>query len=296
MMKDEKTVLKTSLDHLPPRFQYDLQEIKQLILEYIPKTEMIILFGSFARGNYVEDTQAIDGTIYEYTSDYDILVVKQRNVNLLGLTWRTLKAKIQARPTPIPTSLITHNIHFLNHKIKHRHYFFLDIISEGIMLYDSGKYELAVPPEKLTSDKRLKKAQKYREHYMEDGDGFFRGCRFFLSEKDYRKAAFLLHQAAEGYYTALSLVFTDYKPKTHDLEELRQRGIMINEALRDVFPLQTQEQEDCFTLLRRAYTDARYDLTYTITPEELQYLMERAVVLRELVDTFTDEEVTRLQV
>ncbi|MEM9416989.1 MAG: HEPN domain-containing protein [Bacteroidota bacterium] len=291
----EKTTLKTSIAHLPGRFQDDLQAIKELALKYGPKPAMIILFGSFARGSQVEDTTQVDGNTYEYTSDYDILVVTEQNIKMQRHRWLELRNRIDRRPTPIPTSLITHSIHVLNEKIKDRHYFFLDLIKEGIMLYDSGQYELAVPPAKLTSDKRLKKAKRYREHYMEDGDGFFRGCRFFLSEKDYRKAAFLLHQAVESYYTALSLVITDYKPKTHDLAELNQIAIQLNEACRAVFLLQTQEQEDCFTLLRRAYIDARYDLTYTITLEQLQYLMERAVVLRELTEQLCEAEMARLE-
>ena len=292
----EKTILKTSLTHLPDRFQYDLQEIKKLILKAIPKAEMVILFGSFARGNYVEDTTQVDGMTYEYTSDYDILVVKQRNVNLLGLTWQTLKSNIDARPTPIPTTLITHNIHYLNHKIKNRYYFFLDVIKEGIMLHDSGKYELAVPPEKLPSDKRLKKAKKYQEHYIKEGDEFYDDAQANIEKERYRKAAFYLHQAVEHYYAALSLVFTDYKPKTHDLEALRQRSITINEALREVFPLGTNEQKALFKLLRRAYTDARYDLTYKITADELKYLMERAMILQEITIKLTDEEIAGLQV
>ena len=291
----ETTTLKTSIAHLPDRFQDDLQAIKELALKYGPKPAMIILFGSFARGSQVEDTTQVDGNTYEYTSDYDILVVTERNIKMQRHRWLELRNRIDRRPTPIPTTLITHSIHVLNEKIKDRHYFFLDLIKEGIMLYDSGRYELAVPPEKLTSDKRLKKAKKYREHYMTEGDDYYDFCKIGLEKKKYNKAAFLLHQAVESYYSALSLVMTDYKPKTHDLAELNQIAIQLNEACRAVFPLQTQEQEDCFTLLRRAYTDARYDLTYTIILEQLQYLMERAVVLRELTDKLTDEEITRLE-
>lgn len=289
-----KTVLKTSLDHLPPRFQQDLQAIKALILEHYAKTDMIILFGSFARGDYVEDTTQENGTTYEYTSDYDIMIVTQRNINLLGLKWQKLRTKIDKRPTPIPTTLITHNVHFLNHKIKNNYYFFLDIIKEGIMLHDSGKYDLAVPGE-LTPEKRLKKAKKYRNHYMAEGNGFLKISKFCIGEQDYRKAAFLLHQAVESYYAALSLVYTDYKPKTHDLEALRQRGITIHEGLKEAFPLGTKAEQERFELLRKAYVDARYDLNYKITAEELQYLIERAMVLRGLIEQLCEEEIVRLQ-
>ena len=54
----KKTVLKTSLDHLPFNHQQDLAFIKDTILKYIP-AEMIILFGSYARGDYVIDVSAL---------------------------------------------------------------------------------------------------------------------------------------------------------------------------------------------------------------------------------------------
>ena len=88
---------------------------------------------------------------------------------------------------------------------------------------------------------------------------------------------------------------TDYKPKTHDLGALRKRGIMISEALREVFPLGTKEEERLFTLLRKAYVDARYNQDYKITAEELQYLSRRVMVLQELIEQLCEAEIARLQ-
>ncbi len=138
----KKTVLKTSLDHLPARYQQDLLAIKEVILKCLP-AEMIILFGSYARGNYVEDTYKEDDITYEYTSDYDILVVTQHEIDTINERWRRLNDRLKRRPTPIPTMPINHSIAFLNEKIRHNYYFFVDIIKEGIALYDSGKYDLA---------------------------------------------------------------------------------------------------------------------------------------------------------
>ena len=289
----EKTRLKTSIAHLPDRFQQDLKAITALMLKHGPKPEMIILFGSFARGEQVEDTTKVDGTTFEYTSDYDILIVTERAIDLLGDRWRALTHWIDKRPTPIPTSLITHDIHFLNERIRHNYYFFVDLLKEGIMLYDSGRYELAVPGE-LTPRKRLEKAQGYFEHWMKKANEFYENFEFNITKEYYSTAAFQLHQAAENYYAAFSLVMTDYKPKTHDLDELRKRGIMISEALRNVFPLGTKEEERLFTLLRKAYVDARYDANYTITLEELEYLAERVMVLKKLVAQLCEEEIAKL--
>jgi predicted nucleotidyltransferase len=85
--------MKKSLSHLPKDKQNELRLIVEKIRERI-EPQMLILFGSYARGNWVEDTYLEDGVTYEYRSDYDILViVKSVKIAdsydlLLGLTNR----------------------------------------------------------------------------------------------------------------------------------------------------------------------------------------------------------------
>jgi uncharacterized protein len=67
--------LKTSIDHLPQEKQLELQEIVRVINERFPYAEMIILFGSFSRGDWVDHRYKENGTTYEYKSDFDILVI-----------------------------------------------------------------------------------------------------------------------------------------------------------------------------------------------------------------------------
>jgi predicted nucleotidyltransferase len=62
--------MKTTLSHLPQHKQDQLKALTQIILDKVP-AEMIILFGSYARGDWVEDYQEK----YEYVSDFDILIV-----------------------------------------------------------------------------------------------------------------------------------------------------------------------------------------------------------------------------
>ncbi|MCF0075300.1 nucleotidyltransferase domain-containing protein [Dyadobacter sp. CY261] len=67
--------MKTSLTHLPQHKQEELKTLTEIIQAKVP-AEMIILFGSYARGDWVEDFQEK----YEYVSDFDILIVtKDKN-------------------------------------------------------------------------------------------------------------------------------------------------------------------------------------------------------------------------
>jgi len=67
--------MKKSLAHLPEHKQDEIRAVAELIKERID-VEFIILFGSYARGDWVEDVYVgNDGTTYEYKSDYDLLIV-----------------------------------------------------------------------------------------------------------------------------------------------------------------------------------------------------------------------------
>ena len=78
------------------------------------------------------------------------------------------------------------------------------------------------------------------------------------------------------------LVFTDYKPKTHDLEELNHKCCKLDARFKTIFPRQTEEEEKMFTLLKKAYIDSRYKIGYEIKKEELEYLSERVQHLRDI--------------
>lgn len=62
--------MKTSLDHLPESKRNELEIITRTIREEI-EVEMIILFGSYARGNWVEEMEP-DGVHYQFQSGFNI--------------------------------------------------------------------------------------------------------------------------------------------------------------------------------------------------------------------------------
>ncbi len=104
-------------------------------------------------------------------------------------------------------------------------------------------------------------------------------------EKEYKHAAFMLHQAAESFYGTVLLVYTNYKPKTHDLDTLRRLAANHDPAFFTVFPLRTKQERDRFDKLRQAYVGARYHDDYKITPQELKYLARCVELLRDQTET-----------
>jgi HEPN domain-containing protein/predicted nucleotidyltransferase len=274
--------MKKSLAHLPKHKRDELKLVAEIILEECPTVLMVILFGSYARGDWVEDTYVEDGITYEYASDFDILVVV-RSVKIVNSTntWRRAEARARRFPVRTWTNLIVESIETVNNALARGHYFFTDIQKEGIVLYDTGEFELARRRE-LNPKERKGQAKAHFEEWFTSAKDFYTSFEFNLKRRKYKVAAFLLHQATERFYDAILLVFTNYRPKIHDLEKLRHMAAGHDPAFLTVFPQATEEQKKCFDLLRRAYVEARYNPRYRITKSQLEYLAERVRKLQRL--------------
>ena len=286
--------MKTSLNHLPVEKQKELQEIMEFAVS-TSSVGMIVLFGSFARGDWVDDKYVENGTTYEYKSDFDLLfVVDYEHKVMKGKQVRKLRRKMEEEiKIETPLSIIYHGIDYLNDEIEDGNYFFTDILKEGILLYDSKKYVLS-EPKKLTAKGRLRKAQLYFEKWFKNANEFFEFSEIAIEKQYYSKAAFELHQATERYLMTLLLVLTDYKPKTHNLEYLFGKTSKLDARLKPIFPKQTKEEIRLFELLIKAYIDSRYKLDYEIKKEELEYLSEKVKQLQGLVEKICKEKLQQL--
>ena len=283
--------LKTNLDYLPAEKQEDLQRIVHSITTRLP-AEMIILFGSYARGDWVEDRYLEDGITYEYISDYDLLVVLNTEVQAIkkesSKRWRNKVRRDTDKE--IPVNIIFHGIDYLNAEIEDGSYFFLDILKEGIMLHDSRNFQLATP-KTLSPKQRKDKAQLYFDTWFTGAQDFLRHYGYAMNDKTYPIAAFLLHQATERYYMCMILVYTDYKPKLHDLDKLDKQACRLDDQFKTIFPRTTDEEERLFIVLKKAYIDSRYKLDYSIEREDLEYLSARVLKLKELTEVACREKI-----
>ena len=286
-----RQTMKKSLTHLPKHKRDELKEVVAIITE-LADIEMIILFGSYARGTWVEDIYTEGHITYEYKSDYDILVIAKewryaRSINL----WDKVKNSIHGRKT-IQTwvTLIVHDLKEVNKALRRGQYFFSDIQKEGILLYDAKRVELA-KAQKLSAEERQQTAEEDYKNWSRSANEFLTAFEDAFKRRHYKLAAFLLHQATERYYMAILLVFTHYKPKEHDIKILGKRVSNLEPRFLPVFPCTTPEEKRLFELLQKGYIDARYNPKYKITRKELEYLAERVKQLQKLTKAICKERI-----
>ena len=276
--------MKPDIAHLPEPQKSELQRIAGIIREMCPDIETIILFGSYARGRWMEEADLAPDRKSGHPSDYDILAVtrEKETVDDLDLWERISERCAGVAPSATPR-IIVHEIKFLKERLKEIHYFFSDIVKEGCLLYDSGRYELNVTRE-LTAKEKHRLAGKHFEHLLERVLRFYRHFELDVEENDSKGAAFHLHQSAEWAYKAFLLVFTNYCPYDHYLEHLDRQVTEILPSTSDVFPRDSEADKERFKLFDYAYIGARYDYNFHISMEDLAYLSGRVQCLLELTE------------
>ncbi len=279
--------VKTSLEHLPEHKQAQLKEITEIIVGAVDP-EKVILFGSHATGRWVEDRFTEGHITYEYVSDYDLLVItkadeKRKDYEIQDIIENRCRYKT-------PVNAITHNIGYINKHLSEGQYFFSDIEKEGIMLYDAGNVPLA--------ERRQLNPSEAKALAQADYDKWFISAVNFLGMSVYAKqngtlkeSAFVLHQAAERTYHAIILVFTGYKPKTHNLDKLIRYTKRYSVELAGVFPRNSELEAHLFDLLLKGYIDARYKDDYVITTDELTRLIERVRKLQAIAERICKEKI-----
>ena len=289
--------MKTQFPAKSKEYEKIIREISDVIVELgEDKIAFVILFGSFANGTWVRDDYIKDMIIYEYASDFDILVVTKHKKHA-GNSWSSdFKRKVVSELDKRylndvhKAHIIIESLPKLNDKIEVKHYFFHDIKKEGIILYQAKGCELS-KPRKLNNAERKEIAEEDFEHWFERAKGFMISYKAVFDEKMYKDAAFQLHQAAESFLNCTILVLTGYKPKTHSIKALNKFCASRSNRFLNLFPLATAEQKKCFELLEKAYVDARYEKSYKITKEQLEYLIEIVEKLKVITEEVCKEKI-----
>ena len=288
--------MKTSINYLPEQKRDDLRRIVKCVLEVLPDCEMIILYGSYARNTYVDYDQRIEYGIRTcFMSDYDILVVTNTRFQRHVISHILSKAtdnyyKGMNRNESTTVQFIDESIDDLNKAIDKNRYFYTDIKREGIMLYNSGRYKLA--RRRKQNYREIKElAEEYYNERFERGNEFLLGAIFYNEQGLHKMASFNLHQACENYYNSIILTFTLYSPKEHSLIKLSARAKTHSLESSKAFPRNTEEEKRLFDLLQDAYVQARYSLHFRITQEDIEALIPKVELLRDIARQCCEERI-----
>jgi predicted nucleotidyltransferase/HEPN domain-containing protein len=296
--------MKNDLDHLPEVQRGELERVQHVLMEEFAeaisrattpnrkngKILKIILFGSYARDDWVDDP------VGGYQSDFDLLVVVDHDdLTDIAHYWYIAEDKIM-RDAKIGrlVNIIVHSLDEVNQSLKRGEYFWVDIERDGVMLYELPCHPLATPMP-LTAADAYNMAQAYFEDWIGKVDSAIAMAELAIGQRFWNDAAFTLHQATERAYVCFLLVEKLYFPKSHNIKFLRSLAEDSEPRLIEAWPRDTRIDRRRFQLLKRAYVEARYSSAYEITVEELTAILACVRALRDIVAKVSRERLDDLR-
>lgn len=237
------------LKHLPSERISDLEHITQTIID-TQRVEIILLFGSYARGDYKSKRGAVQGK----KSDFDILIVTEDSASKRKVVGELRNAFTDSEIVVQPLFV---TINTVNQALEENQYFYSDIKKEGIVLYNSGRFDFA-SFKGLSATRRREIAEEDFEEWFTSAKRFFENFQFNVERGYLQEASFMLQQSVEMCYTAIEMVFSHYNTHEHNLLALRDKNVKYHVRLKGVFHYEDEEKKKLFDQLNYAYIGGRY--------------------------------------
>lgn len=172
-----------SRTYLPKNKQEDLDFLVNEVLKRLPQTEYIILYGTYARDNYLRRGIRVEDVAIPivYISDYDILIITTSGINskkaevvLDNVKDIFFADKDFDRDTSVQ---LNDDIKNFNKFIEESRSFYTQIKEDEIILYNTGKYKL-IRRRKLNFDEIKKQAQEYFDDKFHKGNVFLKNVDY----------------------------------------------------------------------------------------------------------------------
>jgi len=278
--------MKTSIEKLEKHKREELIQILEVILNiwknYI-KPEYIIIFWDYIKNNknIINLVREWD-TLVEYKTIIQILVITRKPAQEKNMTLsREIMSKIKnIKEIKSAVNIIIQDIYSFNDWIEQKMYFYLNILNEWIMLYNSGRFKLKQA--KSIWIEEIKQIQKDDfGHMYEIACEFIKDYKNAYNRASYKLSLFYLHQSVEFLLTCYLLVKVWYKPKTHDIDILYTK---IKEQTKEFnYWFDLKNENYYFEILRWAYINSRYNKDYVVNRQDILFLEIKVLSLRELV-------------
>ena len=280
--------MKFSLEHLPKNKQTELRKLTNEIIKSCDDVEKVILFGSYARGSFKEEKDLKADRKSGHVSDYDILVVTEKLETVPEFKYWNYADKLNLSAA---VRILAIDIDQLNEHLENSHYLYSDIEKEGITLFDSKKYPLALKKRKLKNFEAQRIAQEHFNHWFDRANDFVDTYKLLVQKGKTASASFHLNQIVESCYKAILLVFTNYNPHEHHLRTLGKLVERYHQDLHTLFPQDAQPDRDRFALLEYAYIGGRYDPRHKMSREDLEILANDVVRLLKITEEICKKKI-----
>ena len=248
-----------------------LQKVVQKIID-TADPERIYLLTATTSARKVENVFIAEPLEWQETEHYDVLVLLKGGAD----NWKHpyLQERLEHHCQQIiPTTVMLLSFSKFNQFIECGNAFIQRIVTSDSILYDAKTKELAAPASGNVEAWEDKNRKRYLQ-WLENGSSFLAAYDLFMVRKDYRIAAFNLHQAAEQFFLCIFQVAAGFTLSTHNLYALHRYTRGLAREIMTLFPQYTNKDKERFRLLVNAYSQSRYEEDFKIQVDDLLYLQE----------------------
>ena len=260
---------------LTENFKEQQTQLVQIILDAVP-AQQIYLLGSTLAQRRTETVFMPDAPSCRSVGCYYILVLVNDECNCAVLQD---KLENNCRNFIPVTALVLHAGKFIEWLLS-GHAFAKAVHQRAVQLHGEA---IQCNTLQTTEILPVEDVEKQQRESLQKVKAFFAGAELFIIRKEYKMAAFMLHQCAEHALLAMLKKGSGLHVNTHNLDKLIRYCAMVNYRVIDIFPRNNEKQERLFGLLQKAYIDTRYKDDYSIAVAELETTKVMLVKLIEIL-------------
>lgn len=250
-------------------FTINEQKLVQMILE-MANPNAVYLLGASLNVRRTESIFSPSSPSAQHISEYFVLVIVSDLNSKPLYEWQD-QLEQHLKPLATVTVIVLETITF-QQWLNDCHPFAVKVAATSVPIFKKEGIQFALP---TTVQINQQKLPGYFREGIEKTRSFFAGAELYMVRKEYKMAAFMLHQATEQALVTLVKTGTGYHSHTHNIERLLRYASMVSYQLPDIFPRHTDQEKQLFKLLQNAYSEARYAELYTIGYKELHLLIGR---------------------
>jgi len=175
-------------------------------------------------------------------------------------------------------------------QLKGQNLFFVHGCARSNLVYSDPKLEADLFDHCDADELLLSKVHLNFKGKLDKIGSFMEGAVFFLEKGILSQSAFMLHQFIELLFRNMELIMMGKERKCHSIKEHQNFIKAFVPELGNLFDTETEEGRNLLKLLDDAYTATRHDTNYSINPEQIQYIREKADWLyKQVAQRFEDK-------
>lgn len=222
------------------------------------------------------------------STDFDLLIITKPGQKLKDHEVLDRVAGYITQETRIVA--IVHSLYAVTEALEQGRPFFSTVYKHGILVYDSSGIPLTIPRPTDKLDHQME-IESYCDHHFGLSTKFFDGASYYITSGSAALAVFMLHQATEHACMALIKACLGYRPTTHNLSRLLALTENFSALPSYLFPQTSDEEEELFKTLLRAYSDVRYTENFKMPIEKAEILRKRVKELQEIAIDLYEKKV-----